>query len=348
MLIWVDLTNSPHVAFFRPFIDMWGSEGHDVVITTRDLSNTIELVEREGWDHVLVGGHAGKSPFLKIWFFIVRIFKLWYILRRKKIDVGISHSSFCAPLVGRLIGCKTIYLNDNEHAGGNYVSFPFADRSLLPECLECINWPSFLYKVTRFEFYPGVKEGVYLSQVNLPSRRADFTSPGASIFVRLEPDKAQYYRAGSTDFLRELLIELATQYRVVLLPRDECQRQRFSDAACSNIEIPRRALALNDIVSQCDLFIGAGGSMTRELAFLGVATLSVYQGELLEVDKFLVSNGAMRHNLRPEYAEVVSMLSDSFSGRGGDLYDRGLSAFNQINECVKELGAQRSDGTRNE
>lgn len=336
MRIWIDLTNSPHVAFFKPFIDLWDLEGHDIIITTRDLSNTIELAEREGWDHVLVGGHAGKSPFLKIWFFIVRIFKLWHTLMHKKVDVGISHSSFCAPIVGRLIGCKTVYLNDNEHAKGNFVAFPFADRSLLPEFLKGTRWPRLISKFTRFEFYPGIKEGVYLSQANVPSRSVGVYPARASIFVRLEPDKAQYY-AGSTDFLRELLIKLSAHYRVVLLPRDEGQRERFSDTASSQIEIPRRALALSEICEQCDLFIGAGGSMTRELAFLGVATLSVYQGELLEVDKFLVSSGAMRYIPRPEYADIVSILSGRAVVGSSDLFDRGRFAFSFIDKCVKEL-----------
>ena len=42
--------------------------------------------------------------------------------------------------------------------------------------------------------------------------------------------------------------------------------------------------------------------MTRELAILGIPTISVYQDDLLEVDKFLLEENLMMHepNLKPD------------------------------------------------
>jgi len=58
----------------------------------------------------------------------------------------------------------------------------------------------------------------------------------------------------------------------------------------------------------CDLFIGAGGTMTREAAVLGIPTISIYQDELLDVDKYLIKKGLMVHkrDLSPEF--VVELL----------------------------------------
>ena len=66
--------------------------------------------------HRVLGKHYGKSIVKKAVGFILRIFQLLVFLRRRKIDVAISHSSFYSPVVAWLIGIRSIYLNDSEHA----------------------------------------------------------------------------------------------------------------------------------------------------------------------------------------------------------------------------------------
>jgi predicted glycosyltransferase len=43
-----------------------------------------------------------------------------------------------------------------------------------------------------------------------------------------------------------------------------------------------------------DLVIGAGGTMTREAALLGVPTLSIFRGSQPAVDRWLEDNGLLR------------------------------------------------------
>ena len=76
MKIWIDITNSPHVNFFRPFIKNWSSMGYTVFITTRPLANTIPLLDLYDIKYHVVGGHAGKSSFKKIFGFVTRVIKL--------------------------------------------------------------------------------------------------------------------------------------------------------------------------------------------------------------------------------------------------------------------------------
>ena len=66
-------------------------------------------------------------------------------------------------------------------------------------------------------------------------------------------------------------------------------------------------MSFDFIAANCSIFIGAGGSMTRELAILGIPTISVYQDDLLEVDQFLITKGLMLHEpfLTPEKVEAI-------------------------------------------
>ena len=60
MRVWVDLTNSPHVLVMRPLIELLRADGHEVSVTARDFSQTLELCERFGIDHTAIGRHRGE------------------------------------------------------------------------------------------------------------------------------------------------------------------------------------------------------------------------------------------------------------------------------------------------
>ena len=100
MKIWIDLTNSPHVNFFARMISDLQKE-HEILLTSRPLANTIELLELHGFDYHLVGKHYGKNIVKKVLGFFVRAWQLFALLRRENIDVAISHSSFFSPLVAK-------------------------------------------------------------------------------------------------------------------------------------------------------------------------------------------------------------------------------------------------------
>ena len=125
MKIWIDLTNSPHVNFFAGMIRKL-DQSHEVLLTCRPLANTIELLELHGFNHYVIGKHYGKNILKKTFGFMTRIFQLYGFLKGKSIDVAISHSSFYSPIVAYFLGIRSIYLNDNEHASGNRISFIFA------------------------------------------------------------------------------------------------------------------------------------------------------------------------------------------------------------------------------
>jgi uncharacterized protein YbjT (DUF2867 family) len=48
MLVWLDLANAPHVAFFVPIVRELLARGHQVVVTARDFNQTVELAALNG------------------------------------------------------------------------------------------------------------------------------------------------------------------------------------------------------------------------------------------------------------------------------------------------------------
>lgn len=341
MRIWIDLCNSPHVVFFAGLIRELQS-AHDVVLTCRPLADTVGLLEQQGFAYHVVGRHYGRSRARKAVGFLVRAWQLYAFLRGKGIDVAVSHSSFYSPAVASLLGARCIYLNDNEHAFGNRISFPFADEIMIPEHLGVAKVLRQGARRQRLTPYPGVKEGVYLWACAPPAGGGKPPEPENGrkvVFVRPEPSSAEYYR-GRMNFMDRLLIELKDAANVVLLPRGKAQADHYRRSEFRGVTIPAEPVRLTDLARRCDLFIGAGGTMTREAAVLGIPTISVYQGALLDVDRYLIRQGLMMHR-KDLTSDFVMQCLRTRSRRPADegLLSKGKVAYELIRDRLLHNGA---------
>ena len=326
MRIWLEISNSPHINLFAGIIGDLAPE-HDIVVTARPLANTVPLLELHGIRHTVVGRHYGAGILAKAGGYPVRVWQLWRFLRDKAIDVAISQSSFHSPVAARLLGVRAVYMNDNEHAMGNVAAFLAASTILVPECLseESLRrqWAD-RRKVLR---YPGVKEGIYLHRLEPLLRKAQARGKRRpSVYVRPEPRTAQYYN-GSLNFLDEVLRGLGQVADITMLPRDAEQEKYYAQPRWEGMRVVRGALDIGEIAPDCDLFIGAGGTMTREMAVLGVPTISVYQGELLDVDRYLMAREAFVH--RPALTARAALKDLEQAQRRApqrELLDKGRAA----------------------
>ena len=336
MKIWIDLTNSPHVNFFEGMIREL-QQDHDVILTCRPLANTIELLEIYGFSYHVVGKHYGRSKTKKALGFIVRILQLYGFLKNKSIDVAISHSSFYSPVVAKLLGVRSIYLNDNEYAEGNRIAFIFADKIMVPEFLDIQKVQRQWGKAEKVVQYPGVKEGIYLWHYKpAPSGgfKIDNRKNKKIIFVRPEPWTAHYYKGGH-NFIDNLLLDLQGSYKIVLLPRGKVQEEYYRQDKFSGVIVPEKSISLADVMENCDFFIGAGGTMTREAAVLGIPTISIYQDQLLEVDKYLIGKGYMIHKKDMDAKYVISYLKTAGKKPSdGQLLNKGREGYELIKKYL--------------
>jgi len=344
MRIWFDLSNSPHINMFKGLIHELGLQ-HEVIITCRPLANTVALLELHGLPHTVIGRHYGKPLLSKVLGYPIRVAEIRSFLVDRRVDVAVSQSSFHSSLVGRLIGARSVYTNDNEHAMGNIPGFVFADVILLPEYMspERVRWQGASRR--KLVTYPGVKEGIYLWRLasEIAERWATRTPRSRpTVYVRPEPRTAQYYRGGE-NFLDATVLDLKSRARVVVLPRDDSQAEYYGGARFQGVEVAASVAPLTTLVPDCDLFIGAGGTMTREMAVLGVPTISVYRGELLEVDQYLLRLGRMVHLPEASANDAWSVL-DSAQGRrpSDELLQKGKAAHEIFKSVI--LGAKH-DGT---
>lgn len=337
MKIWIDFINTPQVSFFEPIIESLSSHGFTFVLTCRDSSNTVQILRQKEWEFTVIGDRAEKGLINKLVSFPNRIRKLLGFLRNKNIDVAAGQSSFYLPLTAKILGIPSLYTNDNEHALGNIPAFIFADKIILPE-----NFPIRMAlrrgaSKKKTSLYPGIKEGVYLWKKGEELLSIRQKSKPKTIFIRPEPQTAQYYK-GKSNFLDHLLLDLKDRFNITLLVRERSQFEHYTSSQFKGISVPDKPLDFNEIAKDCLLFVGAGGSMTREMALIGVPTISVYQGDLLSVDKFMIDNEFMKHIpelttslLELELNQIKQKMSRNL------LLEKGKEACSLIIDSIRKL-----------
>ena len=339
MKIWFDISNSPHINLFKDLIKELESQGDEIIVTCRPLSNTIALLDLHNIKYTIIGKHYGKNLFKKLIGYPVRVRQLQKFIKPLKVDVAISQSSFHCPVSARLLGIPSIYMNDNEFAMGNIPSFICATKVLIPEFLNIKKVRKQGAALKKIIAYPGVKEGIYLWQSYLSNEQtvpANDTGQ-KKIYIRPEPSTAQYYK-GKLNFLDDVITGLKKRFQIVILTRDEAQLKYYKTAAFTDVCVPEKPSSFDYIAKDCLLFIGAGGTMTREMAVIGIPTISVYQDELLDVDKYLLREGLMQHFPDLNTEKVVEYFNQNDSkAPNKTILLKGRESYYLIKSLIKEI-----------
>ena len=110
MRVWIDVSNSPQVLFFRPLIGLLKERGHTVDVTTRDYAQTLELLDMHGIPHEVAGPrHGGAGAWGKGRAMSGRIRALRAYAKPRRFDLALSHASHELPLVARSLGIASAY-----------------------------------------------------------------------------------------------------------------------------------------------------------------------------------------------------------------------------------------------
>ncbi len=297
MRIWVDIVNSPQVLFLRPIISELERRGHEVVLTTRDFAQTIELADRAGLRHTPLGRHGGASRGRTIRVNLERAVALVRHLRRQRFDLAISHNSYSQAIAARLLGVPFVTMMDYEHTRPNHLAFRLARRVLVPDVFPEAALRAFgaAHKTVR---YPGLKEELYLGQfVPDPDFLTRSSLPTEKTLVVVRPPAywADYYR-GKGDLFRALLRHILDDPSsfVVFLPRIAEQACSVRHVPTAKLIVPAQALDGPNLLYHADVVASAGGTMNREAALLGTPTYTVFEGLLGAVDKALICQGRLR------------------------------------------------------
>src|SRR3954471_22320755 len=91
--VWIDLTNSPHVVFFRPIVRRMNEAGVETLVTARDFAQTLGLLRLYGMPHTVIGRHGGARMAGKMVGLVRGSSSLVAWSRGKRLRQAVSHGS---------------------------------------------------------------------------------------------------------------------------------------------------------------------------------------------------------------------------------------------------------------
>lgn len=301
MRIWIDLANSPHVAFFRALMKEFEGHGAEVLVTARDFAQTVELARKSGLEPVVIGGYGGRAPAAKARNLIGRGTALARFARGKMFDLAVSHNSYAQVAAARALRLRTVTLMDYEYQPANHLAFRLASRVIVPRAFPEEALRRYGAKPEKVRRYNGTKEDVYLADFNPDPNFAEVLrslgiETGDALVVIRPPARDALYHRFDNELFYEMLHRLESQagVKILLLPRTPEQRTEFSARASRNMVLPRAALDGANLIAAADLVISAGGTMNREAAALGVPAATIYAGRWAAVDEELVREGRLK------------------------------------------------------
>ncbi len=298
MRVWIDITNSPHVLFFRPLIRLLEADGHKVEVTAREYAQTLELLRLHGIEHHVVGpGHGGAGALGKAQALVRRLPALRRFAKPRRFDVALAHGSHELTLAARSLRIPSATAHDYEHATLQHqLGLRAATRVVFPDVIPPERLARYGARPPKLVQYPGIEEEYYLADFDPDASVLAGIDPAKVLaVVRTPPDVSLYHRHGNPLF-RDVLERLCHEERVhaVVLPRTAEQRRELAALGLPSLNVPDSAIDAQSLVALADLVVSAGGTMNREAVALGTPVYTTFAGKLGAVDEALIRDGRLR------------------------------------------------------
>ena len=334
MRVWADLTNTAHVLVLRPLVELLERQGHEVTLTARPLSHTIELLDDWGHPYTALGHHGGASRLSKARAAAGRVPAMVRFGRGRGFDCALAHGSTDLPPACRLLRIPNTTMLDYEFAKLQHsVNCRLANRVLAPEAIPAERMARLGARPPKLVPDPGLKEEYYLSdfepdpgvleQLGLDAERI-------LCLVRTAPAYALYLGGSENPILPRVLKRLSENEdaQTIVLPRTAEQGAAIGELGLPRVVIPERAVDGRSLVALADLVVSAGGTMNREAAVLGTPVWSIFEGPMGGVDEMLIREGRLHLLDDPDEIAVQRKDAERYEARvrrdPADLLDLAL------------------------
>lgn len=290
MKLWIDISNAPHVRFFRRLMQKNGGQEdwnqEDVLVTARDFGAIPAMLDSLGVDYKLIGAHGGREAKGKLIASSKRVSGLAEAVSKFKPDIAVHKYSVEGARVAIGLNIPYLAVADNEIAHfQNLLTLPFAKTIVLPSAIKKIDGVGAKEEdIIRFD---GVCEVAHVDGF-VPDEgvigRTGIDQDRPLVVFREAAMQAAYNHGDA--YLEKFLPVIQEQAQLVVVPR-------------RGQAVPKGVTVANEIdtlslLYYADTVISGGGTMTREAALLGTRAISLFP-KPLAVDDYLVSKGLLEH-----------------------------------------------------
>jgi hypothetical protein len=302
MKVWIDISNAPHVHFFKGLLKRIDAE---VVVTTRAFDSVPQILDLNNIPYTIIGNHGGSDIKEKLLASAQRILELTRFIAEEKVDLAVFKHSVEAPRVAYGLQIPSLCVLDNEHAvAQNKLILPLSTKVIAPKCIPAEEIMQFGVRQEDLIQFNGICELAHTYEFTPdPSvlTRLGLDRDQNIVVMRPEPAKANYFNGDRKKTIIKKILQNNSFDQVVVFPRFEEQKKVLQ---FPHTVIPDEAVDTLSLMYYSDVAISAGGSMNREAICVGTPAISTYPEKLLSVTKFLIESGLKKHSL--DVPEIVS------------------------------------------
>ncbi len=136
MKILIDIGHPAHLHYFRNFIRIMESKGHEFLVIARDRQYVFDLLRAYRIDFVS-RGEGGEGAISKLWYLKKTSVKQYFRARRFKPDLFLDFGTIYSGAASMMLRKPHLVFEDTENAGLYRLLYkPFVNEIFTPECFE--------------------------------------------------------------------------------------------------------------------------------------------------------------------------------------------------------------------
>jgi predicted glycosyltransferase len=279
--VWFDALTPKHIRLASFVKQIAEGKGYQFLLTTRYYDEIPGMVELLGLKPEFVGRHGGSSLKDKLRYSFERLDALLDLVVDREIKYVVCHASPEATRIGFGLGLETININDSPHAEAvARLTVPLTTKLISSSFIPKKVWTVYGLRRNALVTYRGLEVLTWIRRQKIEPLNLGLRKP--VVLFRPEEVKASYLKHSmSGSFIGSKLREAQGKlgFSLVVLPRYETQRKALEEILPDAYVLKRQEEGLS-LISSCDVFIGAGGTMTWEAALLGKPTISAFPTKL--------------------------------------------------------------------
>jgi len=280
MKIWYDAGTGKQVRYGVALARRLRAEGHEMILTTRSHPDTLPLAESLDEKYVVVGRYNPKTLQTRLKNGTMRQLSFCKTFEKNTPDVAVSHGSVDQTRVAFGLGKTIILTVDTPYADAVHrLTLPLSKYIVMSKAIPQKTIQKYTVDAEIVSF-DGVDEVAWARDFK-PCTKYDFGRP--LIVIRQFETRAVYAKNAKVDMvsLAKKLTKLGT---VVFLPR-------YHRRPIKGLVVPKGFIDSLSLVAQADLFVGVGGTITREAALQGTPAISINILKGQNVNDFLQKKG---------------------------------------------------------
>ncbi len=323
-MIWIDITNIPHVLLFKRIIKKF-----NVLLTVRKISFIEEILRLHGIKNYILVGDYGKNNEEKLRKSSERILKLMELVRDVKVGIAKHSVEFARVSFG--LGIKNYFIFDNEKAIHiARLTLPLVENVILPKFMDENFLPIFDSNVIKFK---GICEVEHVRNFKPDKKILDEyqLNEYEYIIFRPPPYFSSYYNVMYENKILDKILKKISNlgYEIVYIPRNNEEIKGF--------KVVKGVDSLS-LIYYSKAFIGSGGTMNREASLLGKISIAI-SNETLSINKYLESEGILFH--ARNYNDIERIINkcdeDEIRNKAKNLLKELESPIDLLEEILKKL-----------